>query len=214
MLRQTIAVDGEVCEGCGFCADVCSEGAIMMTDGKAEVVRRDRCVKCEDCLPVCPAGAVSFVIEDLVPYDATNDEIPIVRLPSTVCSRTSTNRTTDKIAGWPIQLKLVPVHVSYPNDTDLLIAADCTAFASPDFHKKFIRDRTVLIGCPKLDHEEYCQRLSQIIDGNDIRSVTLVRMDIPCCIDMARMVREGLALSCKDVPLSITVLSTDGTVVG
>jgi len=212
MLRQTIAVDGEVCEGCSFCADVCSEGVIAMTAGKAMIDRRDRCVKCEDCIPVCSTGAISFVIEDLVPYDASND-IPVVRLPSTMCSRTSTGNVVNGNTGWPIQLKLVPIHVNFPNDTDLLIAADCTAFASRDFHDKFIRDRTVLIGCPKLDHEEYCQRLSQIIDGNDIRSVTLVRMDIPCCIDMTRMVKEGLALSSKDVPLSITVLSTDGTVV-
>ncbi|MCL2607808.1 MAG: hypothetical protein FWD92_04575 [Methanomassiliicoccaceae archaeon] len=210
MLRQIINVDGELCEGCSFCANICSENVIRMTDGKAIIVHKDRCIKCCDCIQVCKTGAVSFVIEDMVPYDATSDPAPLVK-HAKKCGRTGAG--IGETAGWPIQLKLVPMHAHYPSNTDLLIAADCTAFASPNFHEKFILDRAILIGCAKLDREEYCQRLSQIIDGNDIRSITLVRMDMPCCIDITRMVKEGLAMSSKDVPLSITVLSTKGAVV-
>jgi hypothetical protein len=167
---------------------------------------------------MCPAGAISLITKDVLPFCVTADDIPLMPSASSKCECIEVVRKKPGSKGdmerWPIQLKLVSIRSSFFNGADLLIASDCTAFVAKDFHERFVKDRVILIGCPKLDREEYGQRLAQIIDSNDVRSITLLRMDIPCCSTMSRMVREGVSMSMKDLPMETIVLSTDGKVVG
>jgi ferredoxin len=216
MLRQIIKIDKEKCDGCGLCADACHEGAIAVINGKAKLVRDDHCDGLGDCLPACPRDAISFIMKDTLPFNPVPDDVPLMKKKECECIDVVKNRPGSKgeMTRWPIQLKLVSQKAAFFNGADLLIASDCTAFVLRDFHERFVKDRVILIGCPKLDREEYGQRIAAIISQNDIRSVTLVRMDIPCCNEMARMVREALVLCKKDIPLNMAVLSTDGTVVG
>ncbi|MDR0791157.1 MAG: 4Fe-4S binding protein [Methanomassiliicoccaceae archaeon] len=217
MIRQIISIDREKCDGCGLCVEACHEGAIALIKGKARLIREDHCDGLGDCLPVCPAGAISIITKDVLPFCVTADDIPLMPPRSSECECIEVVRKKPGSKGdmerWPIQLKLVNLRSSFFNGADLLVASDCTAFVVKDFHERFVKDKVLLIGCPKLDREEYGQRLSQIIDGNDVRSVTLLRIDIPCCAAMSRMVREGISLSTKDIPMETIVLSTNGDVV-
>jgi len=217
MIRQIIRIDREKCDGCGQCADACHEGAIAMVNGKAKLIREDYCDGLGDCLPECPHGAITFITKDTQPFNPVPDEIPMLRKENVCdCIDVVQNRPNSKgeMTRWPIQLKLVSMKAPFFDGADILIASDCTAFVSKDFHEKFVKDRVMLIGCPKLDKEDYSQRICEIATKNDIRSITLVRMDIPCCSEMARMVKEALMLCPKDLPFNIHVLSTDGSVVG
>jgi ferredoxin len=211
MIRQIINIDAKKCDGCGLCVDACHEGAIALIDGKAKLVREDHCDGLGDCLPACPAGAISFVTRETLPFNENVKDIPLM-VQKCDCVDIVKKTRGDR-ARWPIQMKLVSLDASFLKNADLLIAADCTAFVHSDFHKNFIKDRVVLIGCPKLDREEYGQRLAAIIGNNNVRSVTLVRMDIPCCTALARMVKEALATIKRTVPLTVTVLTTDGKIV-
>ncbi|MDR0778471.1 MAG: 4Fe-4S binding protein [Methanomassiliicoccaceae archaeon] len=219
MMRQIIKIDREKCDGCGLCVDACHEGAIALIKGKAKLIREDHCDGLGDCLPVCPAGAITIITKDVLPFSVTANDIPLMRPVTTVkcdCTDVVRNKPGSKgeMERWPIQLKLVNLKSAFFNGADLLVAADCTAFVAKDFHEKFVKDRVILVGCPKLDREEYGQRLAQIMDGNDVRSITLLRMDIPCCSAMSRMVKEGMSTSIKNLPLETIILSTDGKVVG
>ena len=218
MMRQIINIDREKCDGCGLCVDACHEGAIALIKGKAKLVREDHCDGLGDCLPACPAGAITFVTRDALPYNeeaGAGDDIPLM-VQKCDCVEKVKNAPGSKgeMTRWPIQLKLVALDAAFLKNADVLVAADCSAFVHSDFHKQFIKDRVILIGCPKLDKEDYGQRLAVIAEKNDIRSMTLVRMDIPCCTALARMAKEALASIRKNVPLNIVVLSTDGKVVG
>ena len=217
MIRKIISIDAEKCDGCGRCSDACHEEAIVMVKGKAKLIREDYCDGLGDCLPACPAGAITIIEKDAPAFTLERD-IPMVKKPSvTACDCIDVVKSRPGSKGemtrWPIQLKLVPLKAPFLNGADILVAADCSAFVSKDFHERFVRDRVILIGCPKLDKEEYSQRLASIIGGNGVRSVTLVRMDIPCCSELARMVKEALMMCAHDVPLEIAVLNTDGATV-
>jgi ferredoxin len=213
MIRQIINIDRAKCDGCGLCVDACHEGAIALINGKAKLVREDHCDGLGDCLPACPAGAISFETREALPFneDSAEDDVPLVAPKAQKCDCIDIVNVTKKTtARWPIQLKLVSLEAPFLKNADILVAADCTAFVNAEFHKDVIKDKVVLIGCPKLDREDYGQRLSVILEKNNVRSVTLARMDIPCCTALARMVKEAIASVTKKIPLDIVVLSTDG----
>jgi len=216
MIRQIMSIDREKCDGCGLCADACHEGAIAIINGKAKLVREDHCDGLGSCLPECPRGAITIIMKETLPFNPALDPFPIIKPVACDCIDTVKSRpgSAGEMTKWPIQLKLVPMKAPFFDGADLLIAADCTAFTSKDFHESFVKDRVVLVGCPKLDKEEYGQRIAAILMKNDVRSVSLVRMDVPCCSEMARMVKEALMTCPKDLRFDISVLSTDGTVVG
>ena len=215
MIRDLISIDREKCNGCGLCVDACYEGAIAMVNGKAKLVREDHCDGLGDCLPECPTGALTIIKKDALPFSVEPD-IPMIKKKNDCgCIEEVRNRPGSRgvMTRWPIQLRLVPLKAPFYDGADILVASDCTAYVSKSFHQDFVKDRVILIGCPKLDREDYSQRLARIIDDNDIRSINLVRINISCCSEMARMVREAIRMCTKNIPLTITVLDTDGNVV-
>ena len=236
MIRKIIQIDEEKCSGCGLCADACHEGAIGMVDGKAKLLRDDYCDGLGDCLPVCPTGAITFVEREADAYDAAavaakrggagqpaaEAEKPLpCGCPGSQSRRIERAPSAEPVAGqtpfselrqWPVQIKLAPVNAPYFDGAHLLIAADCTAYACGSFHRDFMRGKVVLIGCPKLDAGDYTEKLAEIIRGNDIRSLTVVRMEVPCCGGLERAATEALRGSGKFIPWQVVTLSTDGRV--
>ena len=227
MIRRIIQIDEDKCNGCGICADTCHEGAIGMVNGKARLLRDDYCDGLGDCLPACPTGAISFVEREAAAYDedavkaAKKKSIPC-GCPGTAgkqihrmhecCSVSESGAVSSRLSQWPVQIKLVPVNAPYLEGADLLIAADCTAYAYGDFHNRFIRDRITLIGCPKLDSADYAEKLAAIIRENDIKSVTVVRMEVPCCGGLENAVKAALQSGGKSIPLHVVTVSTDGRI--
>ena len=191
MIRKIIEIQEEKCNGCGLCASACHEGAIGMVDGKARLLRDDYCDGLGDCLPQCPTGAITFVEREAAPYD----EAGISRLRQ-----------------WPCQIKLVPVNAPYFHKAKLLIAADCTAYTYADFHRDFMKGKITLIGCPKLDGADYSEKLTEIIKNNDIRSVTILRMEVPCCGGLEMAVKKALQNSGKFLPWQVVTISTEGQI--
>lgn len=194
MIRKIIQIDEEKCDGCGACAEACHEGAIGMVQGKAKLLREDYCDGLGDCLPACPTRAISFVERE-------------VHEPS------SPKPANSQLAQWPVQIKLAPVNAPYFQEADLLIAADCTAYAYGDFHSKFMKNRITLIGCPKLDNIDYTEKLTAILQENSIQSITVARMEVPCCGGIERAVKAALTASKKSIPCQICILSTDGKII-
>ena len=205
MIRRIIEIDEDKCNGCGACAAACHEGAIGMVDGKAKLLRDDYCDGLGDCLPTCPTGAIRFVEREVAAYDEQavlenqKKAAPAVIQPS-------------QLAQWPCQIKLVPVNAPYFQGAKLLIAADCTAYARADFHQRFMRGRITLIGCPKLDEGDYAEKLTEILRRNDIRELTIVRMDVPCCGGMQRAAETALRQSGKFIPWQVVTLGRDGNI--
>lgn len=179
MIRQIIHIDEERCNGCGLCAGACQEGAIGIVDGKAKLLRDDYCDGLGNCLPVCPTNATSFIQREAAAFDEAAVEANMKA------------NAESELRQWPVQIKLVPVNAPYFDGAHLLIAADCTAYAYANFHQEFIRNRITLIGCPKLDEGDYSEKLTEIIHQNDIKSVTIVRMEVPCCGGLARAARNS-----------------------
>lgn len=231
MKRKIIKIDAEKCNGCGLCAEACHEGAIGMKEGKAVLLREDYCDGLGDCLPACPVGAISFEEREALAYDEEAVRLAQIRkqafslpcgCPGTesreirhaeVCEDKEEKPAVSRLSQWPVQIKLVPVNAPYFNGADLLVAADCTAYAYGSFHNDFMKGKITLIGCPKLDDVDYTDKLTQIIENNDIKSVTVVRMQVPCCGGIENAAKNALQGSGRFIPWQVVTVSTDGRIV-
>lgn len=228
MLRKIIHIDKEKCNGCGLCADACHEGAIAMINGKAELIRDDYCDGLGDCLPACPAEAISFIEREAEEYNPEAVRKHLASKQKTLpcgcpgsASRSVTPKTspetehtvnTSQLSQWPVQIKLAPVNAPYFENAELLIAADCSAYAYGDFHHRFIKNHVTLIGCPKLDDGDYSEKLTEILRQNSIQSITVTRMEVPCCGGIVQAVKTALQNSGKMIPWQIVTLSLDGKI--
>ena len=222
MIRRIITIDKDKCNGCGLCAKACHEGAIGMEDGKASLLREDYCDGLGDCLPACPTGAISFEEREAPAYNEAAvlaaKKAQKAPLPCG-CSGSACQSVTPAAAeipgqlrNFPVQIKLAPVQAPWYDGAELLIAADCTAYAYGDFHRRFIQGKITLIGCPKLDGVDYSEKLAAILSENNIRSVTVVRMQVPCCGGLPFAVKNALAESGKEIPLRVVTVTADGRV--
>ena len=207
MIRKIIHIDEEKCNGCGVCASACHEGAIEMIDGKAKLVRENFCDGFGDCLPGCPTGAITFEEREAPAYD----EEAVNRAKREKDESGSTGMEP-RLMNWPVQIKLAPIQAPYFEDAKLLIAADCAAYAYANFHAEFIRDKVTIIGCPKLDSVDYSEKLTEIIRCNDIRSITIVRMEVPCCGGIEMAAKKALQASGKFLPWQVVTISIDGKI--
>ena len=198
MIRKIIHIDEDKCNRCGICATACHEGAIDIIDGKAKLVRENFCDGLGDCLPACPTGAITFEEREAPAYDE-----------AAVMKAKQSDRT---LMNWPVQIKLVPVCAPYFDGADLLIAADCTAYAYAGFHREFLKDRVTLIGCPKLDAIDYSTKLTEIVRNNNIRSVTIVRMEVPCCGGLEMAAANALKASGKLIPWQVVTITVEGKI--
>lgn len=212
MKRRVIHIDQDKCNGCGACASACHEGAIGMVNGKARLMRDDYCDGLGDCLPACPTNAITFVEREAAPYDEAAVQANKAALQAGKAADAAFAPTVSRLQQWPVQIKLAPVNAPYFNGAQLLIAADCTAYAYAGFHEKFMKGHVTLIGCPKLDAIDYSEKLTEIFRNNDIRSISIVRMEVPCCGGMTYAVQRAIANSGKDIPCKVTVLSINGDI--
>ncbi len=228
MIRRIITIDEDKCVGCGLCAEACHEGAIGMVDGKAKLLREDYCDGLGDCLPACPVDAISFVEREAPAYD--EEAVKKAKMQKEGASlpcgcpgtQSKTLERTDahdaaapvssQLKQWPVQIKLVPVNAPYFDGANLLIAADCTAYAYGNFHQDFIRNRITLIGCPKLDQGDYTEKLTAIIANNNIKSVTVVRMEVPCCGGIEFAAKRAIQASGKFLPWQVVTIGLDGRI--
>lgn len=241
MKRKIIQIDTEKCNGCGACAAACHEGAIAMVDGKARLMRDDYCDGLGDCLPACPTGAITFTEREAAAYDqeavlrskgqgnATTHSgcpgsaahtinhscpgsAPAALRPAAENAVEVSSGSVSELTTWPVQIQLAPVNAPYFDNARLLVAADCTAYARADFHARFVKGHVTLIGCPKLDDADYADKLTEILINNNIKSVTVVRMQVPCCGGIEYAVKTALQRSGKMIPWQIVTLSTDGEI--
>ncbi|MGN0560002.1 MAG: ATP-binding protein [Candidatus Fimenecus sp.] len=235
MIRKIIKIDEEKCIGCGACAEACHEGAIAMVDGKAKLMREDYCDGLGDCLPACPTDAISFEEREAPAYNEaavkaakagkapSEPSLPCgcpgthskaLRRPAAEVPAQTAAPAQSELMQWPVQIKLVPVNAPYFDNANLLVAADCTAFAYGNFHRDFIRNHITLVGCPKLDEGDYAEKLTQIFANNNLKSVTVVRMEVPCCGGIENAVKRALQASGKFLPWRVVTISTDGRILG
>ena len=229
MLRKIIKIDEEKCNGCGACAAACHEGAIEMIGGKAKLTREDYCDGLGDCLPACPMDAITFEMREAPAYDeeavrqakmkkfgvktaCPGAQSRALRRESAAPAPQSVAAPQSQLMQWPVQIKLVPVKAPFFDGAKLLIAADCTAYAYANFHQEFIRGRITLVGCPKLDEGDYAEKLTAIIAQNDIQSVTIVRMEVPCCGGIENAAKRAIQASGKFLPWQVVTITTDGRI--
>ena len=231
--RRIIEIDQNKCNGCGACAAACHEGAIAMVDGRAQLMRDDYCDGLGDCLPACPTGAISFVEREAAAYDekavfankqkkmqqgmnlsggCPGMRMKTIRHEEPSAAESAPAAAQSRLSQWPVQIKLIPVNAPFFSGAKLLIAADCTAYAYAAFHERFIRGHITLVGCPKLDSVDYSEKLTEIIRNNDIRSVTVVRMEVPCCGGLEHAAKTALRNSGKFIPWQVVTISTDGRI--
>ncbi len=226
MVRRIIEIDEEKCNGCGECAAACHEGAIGMVEGKAKLLRDDYCDGLGDCLPACPTGAITFVEREAAAYDEAAVEAakkgkacPPGGCPGSMVKELTRKEQTppvfrgSRLGNWPVQIKLLPVRAPWLNGAKLLVAADCTAYAYAAFHEDFIKDHAVIVGCPKLDSVDYSAKLTEILKNNDIRSLTVVRMEVPCCGGLEFAAKKALQQSGKFIPWSVITVGVEGDIV-
>lgn len=234
MPRQVIQIDEEKCNGCGLCVNACHEGALGLVGGKAKLLRDDFCDGMGDCLPSCPQDAISFVEREALTYD----EAAVIaaqmarakleahaQMPASGCpgSQSKTiapamgvgegpERAMSELRQWPVQIKLAPVNASWLAGADVLVAADCCAYAYARFHADFIKGRVCLVGCPKLDGVNYTEKLTAMFAANDVRSVLVARMEVPCCGGIEAAVRNAVIAAGKQIPVEVRTIGTDGTI--
>ena len=231
MIRKIIHIDEEKCNGCGACANACHEGAIGMVNGKAKLLRDDYCDGLGDCLPACPTGAITFVEREAAAYDEAavqenkqkkaqaaafsgcpGHAVKTFQRGQSAAPQSARTAQESQLAQWPCQIKLVPVKAPYFQKAKLLIAADCTAYAYASFHEEFMRGKVTIVGCPKLDSVDYSEKLTEIFRLHNIRSVTLVRMEVPCCGGLERAVQKALAACGRPIPFESVTLSVRGEI--
>lgn len=227
MIRRIITIDEEKCNGCGLCADACHEGAIGIADGKAKLLREDYCDGLGDCLPACPMNAISFEVREAPAYNeaavlaakkAKAEKQPCA-CPGSACLSICYDQQSEDVfvpshlTNFPVQIKLLPPNAPYFDCADLLIAADCTAYAYGNFHHEFMQGKVTMIGCPKLDAVNYAEKLTEIFKYNNIQSVTVTRMTVPCCGGLSYAVKTAIENSGKDIPLHIVTISPDGRII-
>lgn len=212
MLRKIIKIDEEKCVGCGLCAAACHEGAIGMVDGKAKLLREDYCDGLGDCLPACPVDAISFEMREAPAYDEAAVLAAKAEKEKKRKEQMVSVTVESELLQWPVQIKLMPVKSAFYKDANLLIAADCSAYAYGNFHRDFMRNHITVIGCPKLDAGDYTEKLTQIIANNDIKSVTIVRMEVPCCGRLEMAAKNALQNSGKFIPWRVVTITTDGEI--
>ena len=234
MKRRIIEIDQDKCNGCGACAEACHEGAIAMVDGKAQLMRDDYCDGLGDCLPACPTGAITFVEREAAAYDeqavmenkqrkmqkegmtlpcgCPGSQSRNIQRQDALAVETPQAQQTSRLSKWPVQIKLAPLSAPYFQNANLLIAADCSAYAYGNFYNQFIKNHVVLIGCPKLDAVDYTEKLTEIIKHNDFKSLTIVRMEVPCCGGLEHAATEALKASGKFIPWQVVTIGIDGTI--
>jgi len=213
MIHKIITINPENCNGCGLCVNACHEGAIGLVNGKAVLLRDDYCDGLGNCLPVCPTGAIAFTERETAAYrEITPDECCCKHQNESPMQSQKTELNQSCLINWPVQIKLTPVNASWFNGADLLIAADCCAYAYGNFHTDFISYKTTLIGCPKLDQEDYTVKLTEIIKNNNIKSVTVTRMEVPCCSGIEQAVMAAIKNSGKMLPRLVVTISTMGII--
>ncbi len=206
MIRKIIKIDSDKCNGCGLCVKACHEGAIGLEQGKAKLLREDHCDGLGDCLPACPMDAISFEEREAPAYNEA------AVLAAKAQKAKGSAPVPGRLRNFPVQIKLAPVNAPYFDGADLLIAADCTAYAYGNFHADFMDGKITLVGCPKLDGVDYSQKLTQIFSGNSIRSVTVVRMTVPCCGGLPYAVKTAVENSGKEIPVEVVTISPDGRI--
>lgn len=222
MVRRIIEIDEAKCNGCGACVHACHEGAIALVNGKARLMRDDYCDGFGDCLPNCPTGAISFVEREAAAYDeaAVRANMEAKRtggcpgsMPTRIAvKKAETGEIPSQLSNWPVQIRLAPIRADYYDGAELLIAADCSAYAYGNFHRDFISGKVVLIGCPKLDPVDYAEKLGEILAANDIKAVTLTRMQVPCCGGLELALKRAIAACGQRIPFKVVTFSNDGRI--
>lgn len=215
MIRKIIKINEELCNGCGKCVTACHEGAIKLINNKAKLLRDDYCDGLGDCLPACPVNAISFEVREALEYneEAVLKNKNCISIQPKLLNKAISLNKESKLNSWPVQIKLVPQNASFFNNSNLLIAADCTAYAYSNFHNDFVKNNVVLIGCPKLDNTDYSEKLTSIISNNNINNITVIKMEVPCCKGIEIMVKKAILNSNKNIDLNIVTISTNGNII-